>query len=78
MLSDHSALEWIPDFIQDKNPGVRFWGLLIIDQLMFDQLVSCSEAESILQLAEAASDGKLREQAARLRELHFTGKDDEA
>jgi hypothetical protein len=70
VVADARVLEWIPAFLADTQPGVQFWGLLIVDQLLFSHFIGMEEAEPIFRAADASANEKLREQAARVRRFY--------
>jgi hypothetical protein len=76
-LADARALAWIPSFLADPQPGVQFWGFLVVDQLLYRRYISLEDAEPVLAAAAASVNEEVREQAAAVRARHAARSDDE-
>ncbi len=70
VVADARVLPWISGFLSDPEPGVQFWGVGIVDQLIFSHFVTLEEAEPILRLADASTNTSVREQAAKIRAFY--------
>ena len=69
VVADERALEWINEFLEDKDAGIQMWGAGVLDQLMCSRLVEAEEVEHLLLKMEAHANVGVREQAKRIREV---------
>jgi hypothetical protein len=66
-LANPIALEWIEEFLNDKN--VIHWGLGVLDQLLWtEQVLYDDKAKSLLELADRNSKGQLKEHTDFIRQ----------
>lgn len=66
VVADRRVLNWIPEFFNDPDPDIRAWGIGIIDQLLFWQLLDDEDVQPILEAVLEHDDPHIREQAASL------------
>ncbi|HEY9749123.1 MAG TPA: HEAT repeat domain-containing protein [Allocoleopsis sp.] len=66
VVGDRRVLAWIPEFLADPDPGIQAWGIGVIDQLLFWQLLSDKDVKTILEPALTHHNSYIREQAALL------------
>lgn len=66
-LADRRALAWIPEFLEDSDPGIQSWGFGVLDQLLFSELIEPEEAEELIQAAEQHRNQLVREGAQGIR-----------
>lgn len=69
MVADRRVFEWIPEFMQSANEGVKVWTLGIIDQLMITQeCVTAEEAMPFFKQALADPSENVKQQAKQFLE----------
>jgi hypothetical protein len=66
-VADRRALPWISEFLDDPDSQIQLWGIGIVDQLLFSDLVEPGEAEELLKRAEHHENSAVREQAESTR-----------
>lgn len=76
-IADNRVLEWVPDFLSDRNQTVQRCGIMIVDQLILDGFASIDDVMYIINLARDHPDAFIREQALNVLNLH-KGLPDEA
>lgn len=69
VVADNRVLPWIDEFLSNNLEGVQFWGIGIVDQLLFSKLVVFEDVENILRSAKSHNNPKIIEQANELWEL---------
>lgn len=67
VVADHRALPWIPEFLDDSDPDIQAWGIGVLDQLLFSELIEPEEAEDLIRRAELHPSQGVREGAQRIR-----------
>jgi hypothetical protein len=67
VVADHRALNWVGEFLDDEDDAVQSWGIGVLDQLVWRDLVLPEEAESLLIRAESHANPMVREKAASIR-----------
>ncbi len=66
VVADRRVLPWIPRYLDDPDPGIRSFGIGVVDQLLFAQLIDLEEAAAALAIARAHGDPRLLEEATRI------------
>lgn len=66
VVGDRKVLEWIPEFLADPDPDIQAWGMGVIDQLLFWELLFDEDVQPILESALNHDNPYVREQAALL------------
>jgi hypothetical protein len=66
VVGDRKVLEWIPEFLDDPDLDIQSWGIGIIDQLLFWELVFDEDVQLILESALNHDNAYIREQAKLL------------
>ena len=61
VVADRRVLSWISEFLDDDDPGIQNWGIGVLDQLLFSDLVEPDEAEALLEKAERHENSGVRE-----------------
>ena len=59
VVADYRVLPWIHEFLEDDDPSIQGWGVGVLDQLLFSNLVHAddSRVEALLrQISEHPSD----------------------
>ena len=71
VVADARALRWIDDFLSDPDGGIQNWGIGVLDQLVYSDLVAHEgpAVEALLVRAEAHESAYVREQARFIREM---------
>jgi hypothetical protein len=67
VVADRRALPWIPEFLNDSDPDIQGWGIGVLDQLLYSELVWPEEAEDLLKTAEQHQSEHVRERAEWIR-----------
>ena len=67
VVADRRALPWISDYLDDRDEGIQFWAIGILDQLLRSELIEPEEAEGLLQIADRHPNAQVREQAQFIR-----------
>ena len=73
MVADARALPWVSGYLDDEDEVVQAWGIGIVDQLLFSELIEPEAAESLLRTAEEHSNPVVREKAQSIREFLQNG-----
>jgi hypothetical protein len=68
VVADRRAMPWIPEFLDDSDPDIQAWGIGVLDQLLFSELISPEEAEQVIKTAELHQNERVREGAERIRQ----------
>jgi HEAT repeat protein len=66
VVGDRQILAWIPEFLADPDPSIQAWGIGVIDQLLFWDLLFEEDVQEILELALTHDNQYVREKAACL------------
>ena len=66
-IADHHALPWIEELLDDSDEVNCRWGVGVLDQLLWSELVRPEECEELLRRAESHHDAHIRERAAAIR-----------
>lgn len=67
VVADRRALPWVADFLDDQDTQIQAWGVGLLDQLLWSELVEPDDAEHLIQLAEAHENEAVRETAQFIR-----------
>jgi hypothetical protein len=67
VVADHRALPWVREFLEDEDPQVQGWGIGVLDQLLWSELIEPEDAEEVLERAEGHVNEAVREHAAFIR-----------
>jgi hypothetical protein len=67
VVADHRTLNWVGEFLDDPDEIVQSWGIGVLDQLLWRDLVLPEEAESLLIRAEGHANPVVREKAGSIR-----------
>jgi len=67
VVADHRALGWVGEFLDDRDESIQSWGIGVLDQLLWRDLVLPDEAESLLIRAEGHANPVVREKAEWIR-----------
>lgn len=68
IVADRRALEWVGEFLDHPDAGIQVWGIGLLDQLLFSDLVEPEEAENFLKRAENHINPEVRETAEFVRQ----------
>ena len=69
VVADKAALKWVPEFLACEYEGVQNWGIGVIDQLVYSELVSVEDISEILAQAMAHKSEYVREKAAYIQSM---------
>ncbi len=67
VVADRRALPWVSGYLDDPDEGVQQWGIGIVDQLLFSDLIEPEDAEPLLRRAEEHPNAEVRAQAEGIR-----------
>ncbi len=67
VVADRRVIPWVADFLADPDPEIQAWGIGIVDQLVFSNLVEEEDCSRVLDEAERHRDPRVREAAAQIR-----------
>ncbi len=65
---DRRALQWVPEFLDDLDEGVRECAARLLDQLHFSCLVELEEIEDLLSVAKKHENPSVREAVEGIRD----------
>ncbi|MFO0129079.1 MAG: hypothetical protein ACK54J_18140, partial [Pseudanabaena sp.] len=68
VIADRRVLIWIEEFLSDANEGIQFWGIGIVDQLLFSQLVEYEDVQNILEKARDHKNSQVVEKTHEIIE----------
>jgi hypothetical protein len=78
VVADRRALPWISEFLADKDADIQAWGVGVLDQLLWSELIKPEESEDLLRAAEQHANEAVRERAEFIRGfLHTRAERDE-
>ena len=66
VVADRRALPWISEFLEDTDALIQTWGVGVLDQLLWSELIGQEEAEAVLR-TEQHSNESVRERAEFIR-----------
>jgi hypothetical protein len=66
VIADRRVLIWIEEFLSDANEGIQFWGIGIVDQLLFSELVEYEDVQNILEKAREHKNSQVIEKACEI------------
>lgn len=69
VVADQRALPWVKEFLTDPDEGIQLWGVGLLDQLLWSQLVEPIDGEAALRMAEAHSSKGVGEKARFIRDF---------
>lgn len=75
VVADRRVVQWLTEFIDDPDPAIRQWGVGIVDQLAFSQLIDPVETRVILDGVRSSVDPGIQETIA-LIESYLQGRTD--
>ena len=59
---------FVPTFLADPDPGIQSWGIGVLDQLAFSDLVDAEEARPLIELALTHQNESVRRVARDIEE----------
>jgi len=67
VVGDRRALPWVSEFLDDSDSQVQGWGIGVLDQLLWSELIEPEEAEEVLQRAAHHENEAIREHVEFIR-----------
>jgi HEAT repeats len=67
VVADRGALPWVAEFLDDSDSHIQSWGIGVLDQLLWSELIEPEEAEELLERAAHHENGAVRERAEFIR-----------
>ena len=68
VIADRRALEWVPEFLRDRDEGVQTWGAGIVDQLLWSGQVD-AECGTLLEEMQGHPNPGVRRYAELIGEF---------
>lgn len=78
VVADRRALPWVAEFLNDEDLQVQSWGIGVLDQLLWSELIEPEEAEEVLERAEGHANAAVREHVEFIRTFPRARRQDEA
>jgi hypothetical protein len=75
VVADRRALPWVSEFLDDSDPHVQNWGIGVLDQLLWSELIEPDEAEDILDRAAHHHNQEVRERVEFIRSFLLARKE---
>ena len=66
-VADGRALPWVSEFLDDEDAGIQAWGIGVLDQLLWSELVEPEEAEEVLERSARHENGAVRDRVEFIR-----------
>lgn len=60
VVADRRVLNWIPEFLSDSDEAIQAWGIGVIDQLAWSNLINAEEALSFVELYQDHRNPEVR------------------
>jgi hypothetical protein len=67
VVADRRALPWVSDFLKEQDPEIQSWGIGVLDQLLWSELIEPDEAEEVLERAGRHENGAVRDRVDFIR-----------
>lgn len=67
VVADERAINWIDEFLNDDDAGIQSWGVGVLDQLLWSELVEPEDVEYLLAKAEKHTNVGVRERIEFIR-----------
>jgi hypothetical protein len=67
VVADRRALPWVSEFLEDSDSHVQNWGIGILDQLLWSELIEPHDAEEVLDKAAHHHNQEVRERVEFIR-----------
>jgi hypothetical protein len=67
VVGDHRALPWVSDFLKEQDPATQLWGIGLLDQLLWSELIEPDEAEEVLERAARHENEAVRDRVEVIR-----------
>ena len=66
VVADDRVLPWISEFLAFDDEGIQYWGICIVDQLLFSEFCDLDEVQSIMDIALAHTRSSVRDKAQKI------------
>jgi hypothetical protein len=67
VVGDRRALKWVGEFLEHPDAGIQVWGVGLLDQLLWSELVEPKEAKLFLKQARQHTNPQVQEKAKFVR-----------
>ena len=67
VVADRRALPWVAEFLANEDAEIQAWGVGVLDQLLWSELIDPAEAKKLLRAAERHGNEAVRDKAAFIR-----------
>ncbi len=75
VVGDRRALKWVGEFLDDPDAGIQVWGVGLLDQLLWSDLIEPLEAKEFLKRAKNHHNPQVRDRAKFVRRYLKNRKD---
>lgn len=75
VVGDRRSLPWVSEFLDDPDTDIQIYGIRLLDQLLFSQLIFPDEAEELLFKAAVHKNPEVGKAAAAIRDYLDCRKD---
>ncbi len=69
MIADSRVLQWIDEFLEDRDEEIQVYGLSIITELIVRNWVSVEDCEGLILKIENHSNSVIREEGKHIRKI---------
>jgi hypothetical protein len=67
VVADRRVLGWIDDFLADPDEEIQMWGIGVLDQLVFSELVADEDCAGLLERANRHANPRVRAAADEIQ-----------
>ncbi len=67
VVADRRALPWVSEYLADPDSKIQVWGIGILDQLLWSDLIEPAEGEETIERAAHHENSVVRERAEFIR-----------
>jgi len=67
VVADDRALPWVSDFLEDQDAQIQSWGIGVLDQLLWSELIEPADGEELLERGAQHGNPAVRDQVEFIR-----------
>lgn len=67
VIADERVLPWVAEFLENVDEAIQVWGIGVMDQLLWSEVVRVEDCEDLLLKAEGHSNPEVRGVAQSIR-----------
>jgi hypothetical protein len=64
VIADERVLPWLAEFLNDPDSAIQIWGVGVLDQLLWSELIEPNDVSQLLREARAHTNPQVQERAA--------------